>query len=320
MSPRETGRRVLTAEADAIRALAARLDDRFDAAVEALATCTGRVVLMGMGKSGLVCRKIAATLSSTGTPALFVHPAEAVHGDLGGIVPGDVILCASYTGETEELVRLLPQLRDIASRVIALCGRLDSSVGRGAGIALDVSVAEEACPLGLAPTASSSATLAMGDALAMAVAERKGFSADDFGRLHPGGSLGQRFLKARDLMHGGDDVPRVAPDTPLRAAIHEMTAKRLGLTTVVDAGRLVGIITDGDLRRLLEREPNPLDLPCSHAMSRAPRTCAPDLLAARALEFMEGPPRKITALVVVDDANAVLGILQIHDLWRLKRP
>lgn len=317
---RRTARRVLQAEADAVLGVLGRLDASFDAAVDALATASGRIVLTGMGKSGLVARKVAATLSSTGTPAMFVHPAEAAHGDLGGVVPGDVVVCASTTGETEEVVRLLPTLRQVASRVIALCASRDSALGRAADIFLDVSIAAEACPLGLAPTASTTATLAMGDALAMAVAERKGFTAEDFGRLHPGGTLGRRFLKASDLMHGGDAMPRVRPETPMRAVIQEMTAKNLGMTTVVQEDLLVGVITDGDLRRLLERVPQPLDLPAHEVMSRHPRTCPPDLLAARAIDLMEGPPRRITSLIVVDDAGHALGVLRLHDILQPGRP
>ena len=312
--PRAVARRVFEAESRAIADLSGRLDASFDGAVAALRGCTGRVVLMGVGKSGLICRKVAATLSSTGTPALFVHPAEAVHGDLGGIVPGDIVMVASASGETAEVVHLLPFLRQVASSVIALCGRPDSTIGRAANITLDCSVATEACAHGLAPTASSSATLAMGDALALAVAESKGFSADDFGRLHPGGALGRRFLLVRDVMRSGSEIPIVEAATPMRDVIHEMTAKRLGMTTVQQDGRLVGVISDGDLRRLLERNERPLSLLASDVMSNGPRTVPADLPARRAIEIMEAPPRPVTWLVVTTKDSAVEGILHLHDL------
>ena len=310
----EIARRVLDAESRAIAALASRLDGAFERAVSAIVACTGRVVLLGMGKSGLVSRKIAATFSSTGTPALFVHPGEAVHGDLGGIVPGDVVICASLSGETEELVRLLPLIRAVASHVVALTGAKDSQLARAADSVLDVGVDEEACPLGLAPTASTTATMAMGDALAMAVLERKGFSAEDFGRFHPAGSLGRRFLRVRDVMKCGEDMPVVAPRARLRDVIHVMTAKLLGLAVVAEEGRLLGVISDGDLRRLLEVNENPLDLTAADVMMRTPRTVGPDLLALRALEIMESPPRRVYALVVVDDDGRLLGVLHVHDL------
>jgi arabinose-5-phosphate isomerase len=312
--PREIARRVLVAEAQAITGLLPRLDATFDRAVEAVASCSGRVVLLGVGKSGLVCRKIAATLSSTGSPAIFVHPAEAIHGDLGGVVPGDAVIVASASGETEELVRLVPLLRQVASTLIALCGRRDSTLARAADIVLDVSIEEEGCPLGLAPAASSTATLAMGDALALAVAARKGFTAEDFGRLHPGGSLGRRFQLVRDLMKTGADVPVVGPGAPLREVIQEISAKRLGMTTVQSEGRLVGAISDGDLRRLLERSENPLAARAEDIMSRGPRTVPADLPAQRAIDLMEGPPRRVMWLVVTDAEGAVSGVLHLHDV------
>jgi arabinose-5-phosphate isomerase len=315
----DVARRVLEAESRAIAALAARLDEAFERAVSAIVACTGRVVLLGMGKSGLVCRKIAATFSSTGTPALFVHPGEAVHGDLGGIAPGDVVICASRSGETEELVRLLPVIKQVASHVIALTGGARSSLARSADSVIDTGVHEEACPLGLAPTASTTATMAMGDALAMAVLERKGFSAQDFGRFHPGGALGRQFLRVADLMKSGADLPMVAPTTPLRDVIHEISAKRIGMTTVVDGDRLVGVISDGDLRRLLERVDNPLGLSAAEVMTREPRTIPPDLLALRALEIMEAPPRRVYTLVVVGTDGALLGVLHLHDVIQVKR-
>lgn len=323
MSPensRDVARRVLQAEADAIASLIPRLGETFDRAVDALTCCGGRVVLMGVGKSGLICRKIAATLSSTGTPALFLHPAEALHGDLGGIVPGDVVIIASAGGETEELVRLVPLLRQVASKIVALCGRPESTLARAADVLLDVSVASEACPLGLAPTASSTATLAMGDALALAVAARRGFTAEDFGRLHPGGSLGRRFLRVSDLMKSGAEIPVVAPDTPMREIIHEMSAKGLGMTTVQAGGRLVGAISDGDLRRLLEASERPLDAVAADFMTRTPRTVSPDLAAGRAIELLEAPlPRPVSWLIVTGEAGEVLGVLHVHDVLGARR-
>lgn len=316
---RAVARRVLEAESRAIAALVPRLGPSFDAAVEAVASCAGRVVLLGIGKSGLVCRKIAATLSSTGTPAIFVHPGEAMHGDLGGIVPGDVVLLASQSGETEEMLRLLPLLRQVASRLIALTGAPQSTLGRAADLVLDTAVTEEACPLGLAPTASTTALLAMGDALAMAVLEHKGFSAEDFSRFHPGGALGRRFLRVKDLMRSGPELPKVSPDASMRAVIAEMTAKTWGMTTVVEDGRLAGVISDGDLRRLLERSERPLDLAARDVMSRHPRCISPDLLAQRALEMMEAPPRSVTWLVVTDDEQRVLGLLRMHDILSARR-
>lgn len=313
MSEVARGREVLRAEAAAIEAVAAKLDERFDEAVEAIASCLGRVVVCGIGKSGLVGRKLVATFSSTGTPALFLHPAEAVHGDLGGVVPGDVVLALSYGGETEELLRILPFLSEVANRLIALCGRADSTLGRNADVLLDVSVAAEACPLGLAPTASSTATLAMGDALAMAVMERKGFSAEDFGRIHPGGNLGRRFLKVRDLMHAGADMPVVAPSATVREVIAEISAKGQGITTVIENGELKGVVTDGDIRRLLERSDDPLAFRAEHVMTRHPRTVSADLPALRSRSVFERP-RPITALVVVDEHGAPVGVLKSHDL------
>jgi arabinose-5-phosphate isomerase len=316
---RDIARRVIAAEAQAIAGLAERLDENFDRAVEAVAACTGRVVLLGVGKSGLVCRKIAATFSSTGTPALFVHPGEAMHGDLGGIAPGDVAICASQSGESEELVRLLPLIRQVASHVVALTGDRSSTLARAADSVLDTHVAEEACPLGLAPTASSTATLAMGDALAMAVLDRKGFSPEDFGRIHPGGSLGRRFLRVADLMKSGDALPLVPSSMPLRDVIHVMTSKGLGMTTVVDEGRLVGVFSDGDLRRLLERDQNPLSRPIGEVMTSGARIVSPELLALRAVELMEAPPRRVMWLVVQDDAGVVRGVLHMHDVMQVRR-
>lgn len=317
--PLAVARGVLRAEAEAVAALGARLDARFERAVEIVADCAGRVVVTGMGKSGFIARKISATLSSTGTPAMYLHPAEAVHGDLGGIVRGDVAIAVSYSGESEEIVRILPLLRDTASRLVAICGRTESSLARAADAVLDVSVPAEADPLGLAPTSSTTASLAMGDALAIAVSRRKGFTAEDFGRNHPAGMLGRRFLRASDLMHSGAGLPTVTPDMPMRVAIQEMAAKKLGMTCVVDGDRLVGVVSDGDLRRLLERVPNPLDIEVAAVMSRRPRTCPPGMLAYQALELMEAPPRSVTWLVVADEDGRPLGVLHIHDILQSGR-
>lgn len=310
----DIARQVLRAEAQALTDLADRLGPTFDQAVEALRRATGRVVLTGMGKSGLAARKIAATMASTGTPSLYLHPAEAIHGDLGMIVPGDVVIAVSHSGETDEILALLDTIRRLGATLIVLTGAKGSTLGREADVLLDTSVAAEGCPLGLAPMASTTAALALGDALAAALMVAKGFSEDDFARLHPGGRLGRQLARVQQFMHTGDAVPRVRPDTPVREAVLEMSAKRLGCTTVTDAGgRLLGIITDGDLRRLLERERQPLDQTASELMSPRPVTIAPDALAAAALRIMED--RKITMLPVVDRAGVLLGLVQIHDLW-----
>ncbi|RMG47173.1 MAG: KpsF/GutQ family sugar-phosphate isomerase [Acidobacteria bacterium] len=294
--------------------MAARIGEPFERAVRMILDAPGRVVLTGMGKSGLVARKIAATLASTGTPALFLHPAEAIHGDLGMIVRGDVVVALSQSGETEEILRLLATIRRLEARVIALTGRPDSTLGREADIVLDTSVEEEGCPLGLAPMASTTCALALGDALAAALMVRKGISEEDFARLHPGGRLGKKLARVRQVMHEGDRVPVVRPDTPMREVVIEMSRKRLGCTTVVDEeGRLAGIITDGDLRRLLERSPDPLNLTAGEVMTPQPVTIGPDELASAALATMER--RKIMMLPVVGEDGRLLGLVQIHDLW-----
>lgn len=312
----ERARLVLEAEARAIDGLVERLDGSFGQAVDLIVDCGGRVVTSGIGKSGIICQKIAATLSSTGTAAFFMHPAEAIHGDLGMLVPGDVMIVNSYSGETEEVLRLLPVIRRLGVPFIAMTGKPASTLAREADLMLDVSISEEACPLGLAPTASTTAALAMGDALAMAVLERRNFSAEQFAERHPGGSLGKRFLRVHELMHGGDRLPVVAEDTPLGAAIVEMTSKGFGATSVVDGdGKLVGLITDGDLRRLIERrKEDALHATAAEAMSHNPRTIDPDELAAAALDLMER--HHITSLMVVDGQYRPSGILHIHDLWR----
>ena len=312
---RETARRVLTIEAEAVAAMAARLDDSFDRAVDLLLACKGRVVVAGMGKSGIVCQKIAATLSSTGTPAYFLHPAEALHGDIGLLVAGDVVLVVSNSGETEELVRCLELMRRVGVPIIAFTGHPDSTLARHADVAVDVSVAREACALDLAPTASTTAALAMGDALAVACYERRGFTAKDFAHRHPGGRLGRKVMEVRELMRHGDAVPRVRSSASMADAVEEMSAKGLGMTCVVDADdRLAGILTDGDLRRLLLRGERPLSRPVAEAMTAHPVTIAPEALAGEALRLLED--RKITALAVVDADRRLVGVLQIHDLWR----
>src|SRR5271169_7157393 len=292
----------------------------FERAVEMLYGCGGRVVVTGMGKSGLVARKVAATLSSTGTPALFLHPAEAVHGDLGMLVRGDVVLALSSSGETEEIVALLPTIKRLGLGLIAMTGdslngtaKL-STLAQAADVALDCSVAQEACSLGLAPTASTTTMLALGDALALALAEKRGFKEEDFADLHPGGKLGKKLARVASLMHSGDAVPRVAPATLMPDVIYEMSRKKLGVTAVVEGERLVGIVSDGDLRRLLEqRGKDALDLTAGDCMTRTPKTIGPQEFAATALARME--EMKITSLVVVDSAGRLQGILHLHDLW-----
>ncbi len=289
-------------------------------AVDLVAQCCdtrARVVVTGMGKSGIVAQKIAATLSSTGTPALFLHPAEALHGDLGMLARGDVVIALSASGETEEILRLLPTLKRIGDALIAFCCNLQSTLALASDVALDCSVSQEACGLGLAPTASTTAMLALGDALAVAVSLRHGFRAQDFADLHPGGKLGKKLARVRDLMHSGDALPSVTPRTPMPDVIYEMSRKKLGVTTVLEGARLAGLISDGDLRRLLgARGPDALTLTAGDAMNATPHTIAPDEFAARGLALME--ERKITSLVVVDAEHRALGILHLHDLWGME--
>jgi arabinose-5-phosphate isomerase len=312
----ETARKVLQIEADAIRDLIPKVGETFAQAVDMLFACAGRVVTTGMGKSGFIAQKLSATLSSTGTPSLFLHPAEAIHGDLGRIVKGDVVIAISYSGETEEIVALFPTLKRIGVPVIALTGRIDSAIAMASEVHLDVSIREEACPLRLAPTASTTAALAMGDALAMVLTERRGFTVEEFADLHPGGRLGRKLLRVEDVMHKGDDIPRVRPKTPLKDVLFEMTTKRLGMTTVTDEnGLLLGVISDGDLRRLMERfGASVLDLPAEQGMTRTPHVIAAREIATRALDLME--TNKITALVVVDAGRHVEGVIHLHDLWK----
>jgi arabinose-5-phosphate isomerase len=314
MTDLELARKVLRTEAAAILALVDRVDATFTATVRLLLDCRGRVIVTGMGKSGIIARKIAATFSSTGTPAFFLHPADAVHGDLGALQPDDVVVALSHSGETGELLRLLETIRRIGARLVALTGSPSSNLARAADLVLDCGVDEEACPMNLAPTASTTAALAMGDAIAMTLLVEKGFRPDDFATLHPGGGLGKRLLRVEALMHTADQVPAVGPDTPMRAVIDVISAKRLGMTCVVGAdGRLAGIITDGDVRRHLA-VPELLAQPASAIMTASPRTIARAWLAVQALALME--QRKITSLVVVDDDDRVEGVLHLHDLWR----
>jgi arabinose-5-phosphate isomerase len=310
-------RRVLEVEAAAILGLVDHLDHHFIDAVELVAECTGRVVTMGVGKSGIICKKISATLASTGTPSFFMHPTEAIHGDLGMLVRGDVVLAISNSGETEELVRLLPSIKRVGAEIIAITGNPTSTLARGADHHLNASISREACPLGLAPTASTTATLALGDALAMALLVRRGFREEDFGFLHPGGKLGKRFLRVHELMHRGDDLPLVRETTGMRDVIYEMSRKGFGIAAVVDeAGLMQGVISDGDLRRLLAQDDLVVRKTAAESMKRDPVTISGSELASAALQIME--ERKITSLFIVDEARRVEGIIHIHDLWGLE--
>jgi len=308
--------RVLRVEAEAIAALIPRLDEKFAKAVELLSSCRGRVVLTGMGKSGFIAKKIAATFASTGTPALFLHPAEGIHGDLGMVVRGDVVLAISNSGETPELIELLPSFKRFGVTLIAFVGNVSSTLARESDLFLDVSVKEEACSMNLAPTASTTAALAMGDALAVALLEKRGFQSEDFAMLHPGGSLGRRLLlSVGDLMHVGGEIPVISQDASMKEAILEMTGKRLGMTTVVDGGgRLVGIITDGDLRRSLQRWNDLLDRKVFECMTKNPKTVGKGELAAKAVQVMER--HSITSLLIVDAEGRPEGVIHLHDLLK----
>jgi arabinose-5-phosphate isomerase len=310
--------RVLRLEAEGILALIPRLGDGFVRAVDLMHGCRGRVIVSGMGKSGIIGRKLAATLASTGTPAYFLHPAEGVHGDLGMVATGDVILAISNSGETTELLGILEHLKRLASPIILMTGNPRSTLARQADVVLDVSVAEEACPMNLAPTTSTTAVLAMGDALAMVLLDRKGLRPEDYAALHPGGSLGWRALvRVADLMHTGDAVPVVREDASMKDVVVEITAKRLGVTTVVDAAsRLAGVVTDGDLRRLHLREGSVLGLRARDCMTRSPKVIAADELAAKALAVMEA--HAITSLIIVDPATRPVGVIHMHDILRAK--
>jgi arabinose-5-phosphate isomerase len=320
MADRSLARKVLETEAAAIRALIDRLDERFDCAVSLLRQCRGRVILTGMGKSGIICRKIAATLTSTGTAAFFMHPAEARHGDLGVVQSDDVVVALSYSGETDELILLLETIRRLGAKLIAITGNATSTLAQAADVALDCSVAEEACPMNLVPTASTTAALAIGDALAMTLLVEKGFRQEDFASLHPGGKIGKRLMRVEALMHTGKQCPMVRATTRMRDVIYEMSSKGLGMTCVIDGEEdtLLGIITDGDLRRRMERGGEILDLHAADVMTTRPVTVARTTLAAEALNMME--QRKITSLIVVDpdEPARVAGVLQIHDLWRME--
>ena len=321
---KSVGANVVRIEADALRALAERIGGPmgrdFECAVECLHSCAGRVVVTGMGKSGIIARKIAATLSSTGTPALYLHPAEAVHGDLGMVVRGDVVLALSASGETEEILQLLATIRRIGSKLLTITGDSlyagngnRSTLAQAADIALDCSVAKEACSLGLAPTASTTAMLALGDALALALAEKRGFKEEDFAGLHPGGKLGKKLARVSQLMHSGDAVPRVHRDTRMPDVIYEMSRKGLGITTVVENNKLLGVISDGDLRRLLQNRKDILNLSAGECMTISPKTIAADEFAMSALNIME--QSKITSLIVTAKSGDVEGIIHLHDLW-----
>jgi arabinose-5-phosphate isomerase len=308
-------RKVLQTEAAAILALVDRLDGAFERAVALLLECRGRVIVTGIGKSGIICQKIAATFASTGTPAHFLHPAEAVHGDLGVLQSDDVVLALSYSGETDEILRLLETIKRLGARLIAITGDCQSSLGKAANVTLDCRVSEEACPLNLVPTASTTAALALGDALAMTLLVAKGFKQEDFASLHPGGKLGKRLMRVEQLMHGGEQTPVVQVDTSMPDVIYEMSRKGLGMSCVVDdANHLVGIITDGDLRRHMSNATNILSRRASEVMTRRPVTVSPETLATEALHVLE--QRKITSIVVVDSANVVQGVVHLHDLWR----
>jgi arabinose-5-phosphate isomerase len=320
MADLELARKVLETEAAAILALVSRLDSRFERTVDLLRECRGRVILAGMGKSGIICRKIAATLTSTGTPALFLHPAEAIHGDLGVIQADDVVVALSYSGETDEILRLLETIRRLGAKLVAITGSPHSTLAQAADVTLDCSVIEEACPLNLVPTASTTAALAIGDALAMTLLVEKGFRQEDFANLHPGGKIGKRLMRVERLMHADAQCPIVRVDARMRDVIYEMSSKGLGMTCVVGHapdrdgdGELVGIITDGDLRRHMDRESGILDLCAGDVMTRGAVTISPATLAVEALGIMEH--RKITSIVVVDGTR-VAGVVHLHDLWR----
>ena len=313
-----TGENVVRIEAEALRELADRLGGpmakTFQAAVELLFCCAGRIVVTGMGKSGLVARKVAATLSSTGTPSIYLHPADASHGDLGMLVKGDLVLALSSSGETEEILQLLATIKRLRVPLITMTGAMRSTLALASEVALDCSVDKEACSLGLAPTASTTTMIALGDALAVSLAERRGFQEEDFANLHPGGKLGKRLARVETLMHTSDALPQVAPGTRMPDVLYEMSRKKLGMTAVVDGDRLVGIISDGDLRRLIEkRGKDALDLTAGECMTRDPKTIRPDEFAATALGIME--EKKITSLAVVDLDRRLLGIVHLHDLW-----
>lgn len=314
----ETAKRVLQIEADAVLALQSRLDGGFTKAVEMVLACEGKVVVTGMGKSGLICQKIAATMASTGTPTFFLHPAEGIHGDLGMLAKSDVVIAVSNSGETEEVCCLLPVIKRMGLPLIAMSGNPKSTLAIAGDVHLDISVAEEACPLGLAPTASTTATLAMGDALAVVLLEKRGFKAEDFALFHPGGALGKRLLlRVEDLMHLGADIPLVGPETLLRDALFEITSKKLGITGIVDSQQqLLGVFTDGDLRRIMENGLDSLQQPISEVMTTSPKRILRRNLAAKALQIMES--HSITSLFVFaeEQGTVPVGIVHLHDLLK----
>ena len=313
----ERGKRVLKIEADAIRSLMDKIDENFERAVELIYHCRGKVVVMGVGKSGIIAKKIASTLASTGTPAFFIHPVEGMHGDLGMLAKDDIVMILSNSGETDEISRILPLLQRYGNRLIALTGNIHSNLAKAGDVVLDVSVREEACPFGLVPTASTTAAMALGDALAIALLEQRGFKEGDFATFHPGGYLGKRWLKVGELMHTGEAFPMVGEDTSMREAIFEITSKRLGVTGVLDAdGNLVGVITDGDLRRALEKYGDLLSRKASEIMTRNPKWIEMDCLAARAVQKME--EYSITSLFVFKSGEdrTPVGIIHLHDLLK----
>jgi arabinose-5-phosphate isomerase len=317
---KEQAKRVLKIEADAVAALIDRINGRFEQAVEMILNCKGRVVVTGMGKSGLIGKKIAATLASTGTPALFLHPAEGIHGDLGMVTRGDTVIALSNSGETEEVAMMLPSLKRLGIKIIALTGNPESTLARNSDVVIDIGVKEEACPLGLAPTASTTATLAMGDALAVVLLDQRGFKEEDFACFHPGGSLGKKLLlRVRDLMHTGDAVPLVSEETLIKDAIYEISSKKMGITAVLNAeGKLVGVISDGDLRRWMEKTEksgeNLLSKKAKDIMTRKPKVANKDSLAAEAVALME--KNSITCLIVSDRDARPEGVIHLHDLLK----
>ncbi|HEY7574590.1 MAG TPA: KpsF/GutQ family sugar-phosphate isomerase [Thermoanaerobaculia bacterium] len=309
----DAARRVLQIEADAVRGQIARIGGEFERAAELIESCRGRLCVTGIGKSGLIGQKIAATFASTGTPAYFLHAAEASHGDLGMLVEGDAVLALSHSGETPEIVRLLEFARSRGVATIAMTGTAGSAVARAADVTISVEISREACPLNLAPTASTTAMLALGDALAMSISEKRGFRLEDFAALHPGGRIGRRFLKVKDLMRTGDRIPRVSAATPMNEAIHEMSRKMMGITAVVDGeGRLAGVVSDGDLRRLLEKDPGLLSRTAGECLHANPKTVDPEEFASTALDRMESA--KITTLFAVDGDRKLTGAIHLHDL------
>jgi arabinose-5-phosphate isomerase len=316
----DQAKRVLRIEADAVAALINRVDERFEHAVDMIMSCTGRVVVTGMGKSGLIGKKIAATLASTGTPALFLHPAEGIHGDLGMVTRGDTVIALSNSGETEEIARMLPSLKRIGIKIIALTGNKESTLAKNSDVVIDVGVKEEACPLGLAPTASTTATLAMGDALAVALLDKRGFKEEDFACFHPGGALGKRLLlRVKDIMHTGDAVPAVSEETMIKDAIYEISSKKMGVTSVLNSsGRLVGVISDGDLRRWMEKTEksgeNLLAKKAGDIMTKNPKVIGQDALAAEAVAVMENS--SITCLIVTGPQGKPEGVIHLHDLLK----